>query len=233
MPTTTTRTQGNGQAARLDLLERLSPAPTRRRKTRSRVLWTSGFAVVCGVAFAGLYMSAGSRHPVLAIAQPVQQGARITAADLRLVRVANDPGLSPIPAAQEAAVVGKRASVPLVPGTLLTPEDLSSGSLIGANQASVGLDLKPGQFPAGLAPGDSVIVIQTSAQGQGTAATTGTTNVLVDQASVLSVDFPSASSGSSDEQVTLALPADIASQVVMAASAGEIAIAGLGPGAGS
>jgi hypothetical protein len=234
MATTTTRTQGNGSGTRLDLLDQLSTPPIRRRRTVSRVLWTTGFAVVCGVVFAALYVSAGSKHPVLAIEQPVQQGAQITAADIGVAHVSTDPGISPVPAAQENTVIGQRASIPLEPGTLLTRADLSSGPLLGANQASVGLDLKPGQVPAGLQPGVAVLVIQTSAQSQSASASASpASQVIVENARVLSVVYPSANSGSSDEQVTLALPTDLASQVASLASAGEIAVAGLGPGSGS
>jgi len=201
-------------------------------------VWSAAFAVVGGVVFVGLYASAGSRHPVLAMSSSVPQGARISASDLRLVHVADDPGLSPIPASQEDSVIGRRAAVSLVPGTLLTPADLSSSPLLGAGEASVGLDLKPGEFPAGLAPGESVVVIQTQAQAQaqpasGTPGSPTNANVLVDRATVISVTPPNPSSGTSDEQVTLALPADLASEVVSAASAGQIALAELGPGAGS
>lgn len=240
MPQAPTRTRGNGQATGLEFVEHLSPSRAQRRRAISRLVWSLAFAVVGGVVFVGLYASAGSRHPVLAMSSSVPQGARISASDLRLVRVADDPGLSPIPSSQEDSVIGRRAAVTLVPGTLLTPADLSSSPLLGAGEASVGLDLKPGQFPAGLAPGESVVVIQTQAQAQaqappasGTPGSPTNANVLVDRATVISVTPPNPSSGTSDEQVTLALPADLATEVVSAASAGQIALAGLGPGAGS
>ena len=229
MPTTTTRTSGNGQATGLELAEQLAPGRPIRRRNWPRVGAAAALAVFCGALFVLLYASAGSRHPFLSVARPVAAGGTITAADLRIARVQADPALSPIPANDASAVVGHRASVALVPGTLLTPDDLASGPILGADQASVGLDLKPSQVPANLAPGDSVVVIATGAPGQGAAAGgSGVANVLVSKATVLSVTAPSTSSANGDTEVTVSVPADLAAEVATAASAGDIAVAALG-----
>ena len=229
MPTTTTRTSGNGQATGLELAEQLAPGRPTRRRNWPRVGAAAALAVFCGALFVLLYASAGSRHPILAVARPLAAGETITAADLRIARVPADPALSPIPANEAGAVVGRRASVALVPGTLLTPDDLASGPILGAGEASVGLDLKPSQVPAGLAPGDSVVVIETSTPGQNAAAGgSGVANVLVSQATVLSVTGPSSTSANGDSDVTVSVPAALAAEVASAASAGDIAVAALG-----
>lgn len=236
MSTTTTLGAGNGQATGLEQLDHRPAKRLRGRRNWPRVGAAAALAIVCGALFVLLYGSAGSRHPVLAVAQPVAAGTPITASDLTTVRVTDDPALAPVPATEAGAVVGRRAAVALVPGTILTPADLASGPVITAGQASVGLDLKPGQVPSGLEPGESVLVVETASPGQGAASTSaasGTPTILVDQAIVLSVAEPSASSGSPDTRVTLVVPADLAAEVVAAASADQIALAGLGPSGGS
>lgn len=236
--TFTARTSGNGQSTGQDLFEQLVPGRPVRRRNWPRVGAGLALAVVCGAVFVLLYASAGSRHPFLAVAQPVAVGQTITASDLTTARVTSDSALSPIPAGEASYVVGHRAAVTLVPGTLLTAADLSSGPLVGPGEASVGLDLKPGQAPGDLVPGDSVVVVevagsdQDSVQGTVSAAS-GVPTVLVGQALVLSVIEPTSQSASDDTEVTLAVPADLAANIVAASSLGDIAIAGLGPDAGA
>jgi hypothetical protein len=236
MANTITRTSGDGHAAGLELFDQISPQHAGKRLRWSRVVVGACVAVFCGVMFVALYDSAGGRHPVLAIGRPVPAFAPISASDLTTVRIANDPALAPVPVQDEGSVIGRRAAVALVPGTLLTAADVGSGPLLGAGQASVGLALNAGQVPAGLVAGDSVLVIETPPTGQGAPATFPTStgpSVLVNKATVLSVSAPTATSGNSDTQVTLAVPADLTAQVAVAASANEVALAGLGPTAGS
>ena len=58
-------------------------------------------------------------------------------------------------------MVGQRAAVGLLPGTLVQRAMLATGPVIGPDQAQVGVVLKGGQLPAdGLAPGDVVQVFR-------------------------------------------------------------------------
>jgi hypothetical protein len=88
-------------------------------------------------------------------------------------------------------VIGRTAATTLLPGTLLTPEQLGASQLPAAGQAIVGLDLKGAQMPVPadqLQPGAKVRIIATPAP----AGTPGPRldaqgGVLVDQAQVFSV----------------------------------------------
>jgi len=126
---TATRTASDlaGSEGGFDLFEALGPARSRRRRNWPRMAAALGLAVASGALFVALYASAGARRPVLAVARAVPVGSVITASDLRAVRVAEDPGLAPIGAGAAQSVVGQRAAVALVPGTLLTRADLSAG----------------------------------------------------------------------------------------------------------
>ena len=69
-------------------------------------------------SFTGMYEKAGSTCAGLAVARTVEVGQPISAGDLVEVRVVLSPGLDPVPAGDEASVIGRRAAVSLVPGSL-------------------------------------------------------------------------------------------------------------------
>lgn len=234
--TLATRGTGNGQVHERSLLQQLAPGQPTGRRNWPRVGAAAALALLCGATFVLLYSSAGARRPFLAVARPVPVDGTITAADLVTARVAPDAGLAPIPVQDTAGVIGRRAAVALVPGTLLTAGDLAAGPILGSRSSSVGLDLKPGELPAGLGVGDAVLVVETAGPsataGPGTAAggaPSGAPTVLVDHATVLSVGQPSAGAGTGDTEVTIGVPSTLAAVVVTAAAAGDVALAGLSP----
>ncbi|SCE84395.1 SAF domain-containing protein [Micromonospora mirobrigensis] len=142
------------------------PKVVRQRRTRPGLL---GLAVLLialgglGAAFAVTSVRATGSY--LAVARPVEVGRVIGADDLVSVQVAGGQGLSPVPAKRIADVVGKRAAVSLIPGTLLTMRQLTDGPLLGAGQQQVSLGLDPARVPARkLHPGDKVLLIGTPAR---------------------------------------------------------------------
>ncbi|MEV6970938.1 flagellar biosynthesis protein FlgA, partial [Hamadaea sp. NPDC051192] len=68
--------------------------------------------------------------------------------DLVIVRVNSALGLRPIPAGQARDVVGKHALMALVPGTLLTLDQLTDDAIPGPGKQLVGLLLKEDRMPA-------------------------------------------------------------------------------------
>ena len=98
----------------------------------------------------------------LAVARPVAIGSPLTEADLATVQMAGGQGLKPIPAADRAKILGRYAAVALVPGSLLTSEQLTDKPLLGPGRQQVSLGLKPSQVPARkLRPGDAVLLVGT------------------------------------------------------------------------
>lgn len=149
----------NGQGRKL-----ASPLPAAlasRGLGRGRGRVAAGVAVLglSALAAMALYGNVGDRQPVLAVARPVAVGQVIAAADLTVVRVAADPGVRRIPAAQRSRIVGRTAGVALTPGGLLAPAQLADGPTLPPGSVVVGALLKPGQFPTGLHQGDSVLVV--------------------------------------------------------------------------
>ncbi|WP_433265813.1 SAF domain-containing protein [Micromonospora vinacea] len=139
------------------------PTVVRQRRIRPGLL---GLAVLLialgglGAAFAVTSVRATGSY--LAVARPVEVGREISAADLVTVQVAGGQGLRPVPAARLDEVVGKRAAVALLPGTLLTLGQVTDDPLLGPGQQQIALGLKTAQVPAReLHPGDKVLLVST------------------------------------------------------------------------
>ncbi|MEU7779312.1 SAF domain-containing protein [Micromonospora sp. SD19] len=139
------------------------PTVVRQRRVRPGLL---GLAVLLialgglGAAFAVTSVRATGSY--LAVARPVEVGREISAADLVTVQVAGGQGLRPVPAGRLDEVVGKRAAVALLPGTLLTLGQVTDDPLLGPGQQQIALGLKTAQVPAReLHPGDKVLLVST------------------------------------------------------------------------
>lgn len=181
--------------------------------------------------------AAGKTRPVIAVTQPVAQGGTINADDLTTVRVVAVPGVSTIPGARFTSVVGRTAGVQLLPGTLLSPAEITSVPDIPEGSAIVGVAVKPGQIPAtAVEPGEQVDVVLTGPEGDAVNAPTVTPGetsgsdmgsagaVMVPAATVVSIDEPSASSGSTTVVVSVLVPRDLAPLVAAASAAGQVAL---------
>jgi hypothetical protein len=168
---------------------RVGPPPRERRP--ALLVGAVLLIVVSAAIITSLFLQVGNRTEVLAVARTVPIGRPIAVEDLKRVRIATDPDLQTIPVSAADQVIGKPAATTLLPGTLLTPEQLGASQLPAAGQAIVGLDLKGAQMPVPadqLQPGAKVRIIATPAP----AGTPGPRldaqgGVLVDQAQVFSV----------------------------------------------
>lgn len=130
-----------------------------RRRRRLPFMALGGLLViVCVLGYAYGAVRLGDRVQVLAVGRPVAAGQMLTAADLKQVSAAQDPGVQLIPAAQAEQVVGRTAVVPLLPGTLLTPSLVGEATFPPPGKVAASLALKPGQYPQGLANGARVAV---------------------------------------------------------------------------
>ena len=193
--------------------------------------------IASSAAFTSLYARAGGRVDVLAVARPIKAGRTIQPQDLTIVHVSLAPALSVVDGSDVARIVGRRAAVPLVPGTLLSPRDLATGPAVAPGDAVVGVATKPGQLPAdGVQPGDTVAVLETSSPGlaqadlspTGTAepdaagALTGAGNVLAPVATVTGVSTTASSDGTA--VVSVLVPRSLAPAIASASTAGQAAL---------
>ncbi|MCW6003117.1 flagellar biosynthesis protein FlgA [Micromonospora sp. CPCC 205371] len=116
-----------------------------------------------GAAFAVTSVRATGSY--LAVSREVSVGAELTADDVVAVQVAGGQGLSPVSADDIDKVVGMRAAVTLVPGTLITMDQLTDKPLLGPGKQQVAIGLKASQVPAKqLRPGDKILLVSTPPQ---------------------------------------------------------------------
>ncbi|MBM0231616.1 flagellar biosynthesis protein FlgA [Micromonospora sp. STR1_7] len=195
------------------------PKVVRQRRVRPGLL---GLAVLLialgglGAAFAVTSVRATGSY--LAVARPVEVGRQISAADLVTVQVAGGQGLRPVPAGRLDEVVGRRAAVALVPGTLLTLAQITDDPLLGPGQQQIALGLKTAQVPARqLHPGDKVLLVSTpDDNADGNAAAPGT------RFSAIVIDM--VSPANDDKVLYLALPVRDVPAVVALAAQERIAV---------
>lgn len=138
----------------------------RRRRRLPFVALGGLLVIVCVLGYAFGAVRLGDRVQVLAVARSVAAGQAITAADVRQVPAALDPGVQLVPAGQVQQVIGRTAVVPLLPGTLLTPSLVGDAAFPPPGKVAASVALKPGQYPQGLASGARVAVyVSASAAG--------------------------------------------------------------------
>lgn len=214
----------------------------RRRRRPILVAASTALMVTCAAIFANAY--AGERHhtSVLTIIRSIGQGEVIDATDLATTSLPPAPGVVTVPASALGQVVGRRASVALLPSTLLSPADISSSPTVPNGQAIVGVGLKPGLLPAdGVASGERVDVVLVGSAGSsvatgGTALPgvggadagapegTGFGTVMVPAATVVGDAAAATSSGSATISVSVLVPESAAPAVAAASAAGQVAL---------
>lgn len=165
-----------------------------------------------------LFSSAADRVAVICIDRNVEVGQKLTEADLREVSIAGGSGLRSISADDARSVVGRTATVRLLAGSLLNPDQIADGPTLPEGTVIAGAVLKGGQYPVGLAIGDTVDVIETTtpdASGAGQPVVRGTATV---------IDIAEPDDGQSQMLVSLAVPADSATAVSAAGAAGRLSL---------
>lgn len=231
MPVTTERTLSNGKGAlSTGVKSSLAPSPVQRRRQVPWIVAGVLLVVGCALAFGVASVRASHGEQVLAVARSVPAGQTVEAGDLQVVKVTPIAGLDPVRAASESNVVGRRAAVGLVAGTLLTASDVGAPSA-STNDDVVAVALKAGAYPPSLGPGglvDVVPVVASSSSATGpVSAPSGSIRALV-----VSIDSTQASS-SADAVVSLQVDPGDSGEVAALAAAGEIALVELPSGSGS
>ena len=176
--------------------------------------------VVMAVLLAGWFWQQKSdQHPVLAIAEPVPAGSVITAKDLEIVEVSGVKGA--IPSADSDTVIGSTAAVGLMDGQILTRDMVTADPLPGPGERVVGLQLEATRAPAGLAPGDVVVVIAVPPEGDpSTPGNLDNPTVLAPSAAVASA----AAIEGAGTRLTLVVPEPVAERVTAYVAAGRVAL---------
>ncbi|RBQ21194.1 hypothetical protein DP939_00175 [Spongiactinospora rosea] len=113
-----------------------------------------------GVLAAQTVQQLSSRSLVVVMTRDVPIGRQVTANDMATTLVGAEPGVATVPGDRLPQIVGTRAAVTLLAGTLLSPKATTDQLTPAPQQQLVPIAVKPSRLPArGFAPGDPVLVM--------------------------------------------------------------------------
>lgn len=139
----------------------IAPPPKLRRRP---ALIAAGVAAVAVGALISVwaYTSASTAQSVIGVRETITRGEVIEREDLVALNIAVDPALRPIPATDAEQVIGKRASLDIAAGGVLTSEQVTDEVLPPAGSSVVGVSVGPAMLPANqVSVGDQVRVVET------------------------------------------------------------------------
>ena len=171
---------------------RLPGAPRERRPALAALAVLLILGGALGAGF--LVLQSGKRVAAIEVSAPVGAGQQIPLSAMQPVQIAAGTGLGYVPWDQAAQVARFYAVSAIPPGTLLTRAMVAGAGASLAGKAVLGLALKDGQLPRGLADGDHIDIYQVSDAQETCPGTSGA--LLAAGGVVLSVAAPAAASGS-------------------------------------
>jgi len=132
--------------------------PTRRRWGR----FAAGMclALLGGLLFAALYLSAGSRVEVVVAARDIGAYETIERDDLRIERVAAEPDVATVDGADLDDLVGRAAATAIPEDAVLAPNQVyeEGAEVVGDGEVVVGMEVTLAEAPRGLETGDAVLL---------------------------------------------------------------------------
>jgi hypothetical protein len=137
------------------------------KRSRGRIVAGLTLVAVCGWVATAVFVSAGSRQEVLAVARPISRYDEVERGDLKVVRVAAGPEVDTVPADQLEELIGRRVTTSLVEGSLLQDDLLldADARVVGDTEAVVSAVFAQEDAPATLSAGDEVELIVRSPAG--------------------------------------------------------------------
>jgi hypothetical protein len=198
------------------------PGAPRERKPALAAL---AVLLILGGALAVGYLmtSSAKRVAAIEISRPVAEGQQLTLSDMQQVQVTPSSNLNYVPWSEAQQVTRYFASTNIPAGTLLTSRMAVGADSLTGSRDVIGLALKDGQLPAGLAQGDHIDIYQVSDAIVSCPGKPG--SLLSGNAIVLRISSPSATSSSAVDDVEVAVTPATAGAVACNASNGIIGIA--------
>jgi Flp pilus assembly protein CpaB len=128
-------------------------------------------ALLGGLLFAALYVSAGSRDEVVVAARDLRPYERIDRDDLRIERVAAEPDVAVIAGDDLDELVGRVVTSGVPEGAVLASDHVfeEGADVVGPGEGIAGVELSLDEAPRRLVPGDSVVVAIAPDPGSGEA----------------------------------------------------------------
>lgn len=160
-----------------------APLPDPPTRARRNPRWIAiGVVALCLGALGAffLYTDLSRAQTVVVVTQTVYRGSVVQAEDLSIATVGDTPGLRTVPGDQLEALVGQRATVDLVAGSLLPDGVIGQVDVPAARRALVGINLSTGRAPVGyLTPGSAVRLIAIPPEGAEPGFTDASSNLAV------------------------------------------------------
>jgi hypothetical protein len=202
------------------------PGAPRERKPALAAL---AVVLILGGALAVGYLmlQSGKRVDAIQVTQQIGQGQQIPQSAMQEVQVPANTGLHYVPWSQASQVARFFAAETIPPGTLLTSSMAVRTNQLTNGKAVMGLALKDGQLPSGLAVGDHINIYEVSDATEACPGPPG--SLLSGDAVVLGLSAPSASSSSAVADVEVALSPATAGAVACNASNGILGVS-INPG---
>ncbi|MDH6522408.1 SAF domain-containing protein [Streptomyces sp. SAI-090] len=197
----TTATNPAQDAAGVPAPRPLVRQPVVRRRRSSWIALGVALIAVSGAGGGWLWLATSDREAVVAVARDVPMGAELKAEDLVEARIATDPALKPVPADDLKKLIGKRTTVGLEEGSLLTASSVTDDPLVKVGEQLVGVTLS--RLPATrLDPGQKVEAVHTPKESAAASGDDADSKAERLQATVIQV---SAADNSGDRVVDLAV----------------------------
>ncbi|MEV7006640.1 SAF domain-containing protein [Streptosporangium sp. NPDC051022] len=159
------------------------PKLPRQPRQRRRGLLLLGLIVVAGGGVLAYHTVSrmSDRTSAVVMARDVAIGQQITESDVTTTMVGTDEMVATVPGRELGRVVGMRAAVDLMAGTLVQPKAVTDRLSPAGEQRLVPVAVKPSRLPArGFRPGDPVIVLPTP-EGQAQTEAKEEITAVVDQ----------------------------------------------------
>ena len=203
-----------------------SPSGLVRRRQWGWVLAGVGAVVVGGWGSASLWLRAGDRVEVVALAEDVEAYETVERDDLRTVRVAAPEGVDVVRAGEIDDLVGRVAASDLPGRSLLVESDLfpADESVITAGEAVVGVRVAPGAAPVELARGRTVLAVILPPQNQGSGEAGEARSV---EGWVLKTEELSTGAQTGGLSVSVVVPRDEATEVAAASADDRLSLVAL------
>jgi hypothetical protein len=202
------------------------PGAPRERKPALAAL---AVVLILGGALAVGYLMLQNAKQVDAIqvTQQIGQGQQIPPSAMQEVQVPASTSLHYVPWSQASQVARFFAAEAIPPGTLLTPTMAVKTNQLTNGKSVMGLALKDGQLPAGLAVGDHINIYEVSDAAESCPGPPG--SLLSGDAVVLGLSTPSGTSSSAVSDVEVAISPATAGAVACSASNGLLGVS-INPG---
>ena len=177
------------------------------------------FLLVAMLAAGWLWQQKSERVEVLVLRTPVSAGEVVDRTDLSTAEVAGVDGA--VPLGEVDSVVGRTATVGLLPGQVLTSEMVTDQPVPASRERVVGVELEANRVPPELAAGATVMVLAVPPSGDPSSASVlSSPQVLAERAVVQS----SARVDGGNTRLSLVVPRNVANRVAAFGAAGRITV---------